>query len=163
MIGANISPGNPCVACAWEWWQYEIDARMQLFAKAAAERGRAGAFGVYTNDMPNSEGTGAALSLLSDRGEFRLVACVRPDWLTVEVLRWEDTPRLWQFNESVALGERNLYTKLDTTLYRLVNRLAFEADGLRCFARVGWAIRAGGMTVGLKIDALRPFGVDNGS
>ncbi len=168
----KASEGNPHRATCWEWWQYEVEARARVFAREAAERGANGEFGVYPNDLPTPEGGEYVPGGLVDRGPFVLVACKRTDWLAgVEVLRWEERPGLWQFNEWMGTGigatdwtgdeatpRVGLFAKLDMMLQRAVNRVAFEANGLCAWVRLGFCIRAGQLTIGFKIDALQPFG-----
>lgn len=167
----QASEGNPFRPTCWEWWQYEVEARVRAFAREAAERGARDEFGVYPADLPTPEGREYVPWGDVDRGPFALVECRRSDWLAaVEVLRWEERPGLWQFNEWAGAGigagavddestpRLGLFAKLDTLLQRLVNRLAFEAGGLCAWVRVGFCLRAGQLTIGLKIDALQPFG-----
>mgnify|MGYP000567725501 CR=1 FL=1 len=158
-MAVEPSPGNHWRVCSEEWWHYEVKARAEAFARAAAEQGARGEFGVHDDNMTPPEGGLMERSDLT--GGFRLVTCRRPDWLTVYPVRWEEERAgLWQFGESVAVsgpdGEASpgLFAKLDTLLNRAVNRLASEADGLTCHARVGWLIRAGTLTVCLRIDGL---------
>ena len=164
-----VLPRNPFSAGCDDWWRFEIGRRLHAHATAAAELGATGRFGVFVTDMPSAEGGFyRPLPVDGDKGDFVLVTCNRSDWLEASVsVRNEARINLWQFAETVALsaGESvsgvsdGLLSKLDVLLRRAVNRLAFEADGLRCFARVG--LSGGGcpgaesLTVGIKIDSLQ--------
>jgi hypothetical protein len=123
------SAGNPHLACSEEWWHFEVAARMQAYARG------------------------------EDRTASHARARGRTDWLAVEVVRWEDKPsNFWDFHEALALGQDDgpdgtgvgLFQKLNRLLQVVVDRLAVEADGIGYTATVGWIIRAGQLTIGVR-------------